>query len=81
MKPSWATTGSRMISMVKYLKGHGVRQFVHAKQNMKGRTTAMHTHREWGKREVRAGGALVHHIIGGLVKIERLRRFLARNMI
>jgi hypothetical protein len=67
-----------MISMVKYLKSHGVRPFVHAKHNIKGRTTAMHTHREWGKREARAGGgALVHHIIGGLVDIERLRRFLA----
>ena len=56
VKPSWATTGSRMISMVKYLKGHGVRQCVRAKQNMKGGTTAVHTHREWGNREVRAGG-------------------------
>ena len=81
MKPSWATTGSRMISMVKYLKGHGVRQCVRAKQNMKGGTTAVPTHREWGNREVRAGEALVHHVMGGLVKIERLRLFLARNMI
>ena len=84
VKPSRATTGSRMISMVKYLRSHGVRPFVHAKHNMKGRTTAMHTHREWGKREARAGGGTgpsYHRRVGQHRALETLSGLLHDAMV